>query len=109
MLDELARVQLPAPPPSAEPLSALWKSPKSPKDSNDASSRCSGSSADADANVNGSLPLAAAASENGPKVSCRIGVSERRRVSICRGRTSSNGSSKGPLFEDCPLGGVNES
>ena len=70
----LANVQLFAPPPSAEePLSALWKSPKSPNDSNETSSRCSGSSTDADANVNGSLPLAAAASENGPKVSYIIG------------------------------------
>lgn len=69
----LAKVQLPAPPPSPEPVSAVWKSPKSPNVSNAASSRCSGSSPDADANVNGSLPLAAAASENGPKVSCRVG------------------------------------
>ena len=46
--------------------SAVWNSPKSPKLSNDAS--CA-SSVRRDENVNGSEPLAAAESENGPKPS----------------------------------------
>lgn len=47
---------------------ALWKSPKSPNPSNDASSESS--SENEDVNVNGSVPLAAAESEKGPKASC---------------------------------------
>ena len=79
-LDPLANVQLPAvgvvsPSTSASAsasasvsasASAVWNSPKSPKLSNDAS--CA-SSVRRDENVNGSEPLAAAESENGPKPS----------------------------------------
>ncbi len=73
VLDMLAKLQLSAvgvksPESSAEdPLAPLWKSPKSPKSPNEPSS-CS-SSDKADVNVKGSSPLAAAASENGPKAS----------------------------------------
>lgn len=63
-LDPLVKVQLPVVGVSS-PSCALWKSPKSPKPSNDVSSI---SSEKFDPNVNGSAPLAAAESENGPNV-----------------------------------------
>ena len=72
----LARLQLSAPvgvsdPSSsndAEPALPLWKSPKSPKESKELSVIYSSDTV-ADANVNGSVPFAAAVSENGPNAS----------------------------------------
>lgn len=75
VLDVLAKLQLSAPvgvsapSPSSEPDPALWKSPKSPNESNAVSSIASSEKPD-DENVNGSASLAAAASEKGPKASC---------------------------------------
>ena len=66
---QLSAVGVSSPEFSTEAAPALWKSPKSPKPSNAASSTTS-SSDSAPANVNGSAPLAAAASENGPNASC---------------------------------------
>ena len=76
----LAKLQLSAvgvrfPESSMDPPPPLWKSPKSPKLSKDVSSTSSSESDDG--KVNGSEPLAAAASEKGPKASYEIGVSIR--------------------------------
>jgi hypothetical protein len=75
VLDILAKLQLSAvgvrfPESSMDPSAALWKSPKSPKLPN-AESLTSSSDSDV-GKVKGSEPLAAAASENGPKASCKI-------------------------------------
>ena len=80
VLEMLAKLQLSAvgvrlpelascPSPSVPLPPALWKSPKSPKPSNDVPS-VSSSERD-DGKVNGSASPAAAASENGPNVSYR--------------------------------------
>ena len=70
MLDVLAKLQLSAPvllDASPSRLSALWKSPKSAKPSNE---ELSLSSSENDVGkVKGSEPLAAAESENGPNAS----------------------------------------
>ena len=70
VLDMLAKLQLSAvgvkSPESYTDPPALWKSPKSPKPSKLSSLASSAMFA---GNVNGSDPLAAAASENGPKAS----------------------------------------
>lgn len=74
VLEMLAKLQLSAvgvrfPESTRDPPLALWKSPKSPKPSNEASST---SSSDIDAGKEkGSEPDAAAESEKGPKASWR--------------------------------------
>ena len=72
VLDMLAKLQLSAvgvrlPDSSSvrDPSPALWKSPKSPNPSK----LVSGSSEPEELKVKGSVPLAAAESENGPKAS----------------------------------------
>lgn len=71
------KVQLPVVGVSS-PSCAVWKSPNSPKPSNDESSI---SSEKDEVNVKGSEPLAAAESENGPNVSYkRTMVSDTRRL-----------------------------
>ena len=66
-LDKLVKLQLSAAPGAPSMTSALWKSPKSPKLSNDVSSPISSDMLGV--KVKGSAPLAAAVSEKGPKAS----------------------------------------